>query len=132
VNFFNLYLKLARRTFYQTGFDGLRKKTQVVYRRVDVAWAPRGNIHQRPLFLIILVKKYLAYMKDFHALAINFNHDGSAAILSNGRVKAFVNTERFSKKKKHPGIRSNDLTELLRQAGIGLQDIGYVLCATFM
>lgn len=66
-------------------------------------------------------------MKDYHILAINFNHDGSGTILSNGKVKAFVNTERFSKKKKHPGMRRADLEELLDQAGIGLRDIGIAL-----
>lgn len=51
-------------------------------------------------------------MSDTNVLAINFNHDGSAAVISNGRLAAYVNTERFSKKKKHPGIREADLDHL--------------------
>ncbi len=32
-------------------------------------------------------------------LSINFNHDGSGVILSDGKIKGYVNTERFSRKK---------------------------------
>ncbi|WP_202182988.1 carbamoyltransferase [Chitinophaga solisilvae] len=68
-------------------------------------------------------------MKTFNILAINFNHDGSAVILSDGRISAFLNTERFSKKKKHPGIREADLNQLLKQAGLQLEDISLmILC----
>jgi carbamoyltransferase len=66
-------------------------------------------------------------MTNVNLLSINFNHDGSAAIISEGRIKAFVNTERFSKKKKHPGIRKQDLDNLLKQSGLALEDIGIVL-----
>ena len=64
-------------------------------------------------------------------LSINFNHDGAAAIVSSGRISAFLNTERFSKKKKHPGIRLVDLHNLLNQAGLSLTDIGMVLVCNF-
>jgi carbamoyltransferase len=68
-------------------------------------------------------------MKSYNILSVNFNHDGSAIILSDGKIKAFVNTERFSKKKKHPGIRKEDLYNLLDQAGLGLKDIHVaILC----
>ncbi|MDW5324858.1 carbamoyltransferase C-terminal domain-containing protein [Plantactinospora sp. KLBMP9567] len=60
-------------------------------------------------------------------LSINFNHDGSAALLADGRLRAYVNTERFSRIKKHPGLRSADLDELLDQAGVTLADVDHVL-----
>jgi carbamoyltransferase len=60
-------------------------------------------------------------------LAINFNHDGAAALLVDGRLSGFVCTERFSRAKKHPGLREADLDEILSQAGIGLRDVDRVL-----
>ena len=62
-------------------------------------------------------------------LAINFNHDGSAALLRDGALAGYVNTERFSRKKKHPGLRREDLEEVLAQAELGLGDLDHVyLC----
>jgi len=60
-------------------------------------------------------------------LAINFNHDGAAALLVDGRLAGFVCTERYSRLKKHPGLREQDLDELLDQAGLGLDEIDHVL-----
>lgn len=56
-------------------------------------------------------------------LAINFNHDGSAVILSNGDVAGYVNTERFSRLKKHPGVRSTDIENLLDQARLKISEV---------
>jgi carbamoyltransferase len=60
-------------------------------------------------------------------LSINFNHDGAGVILTDGKPSAYVNTERYSRKKKHPGIRDADLDELLDQAGLKLEDIAHVM-----
>lgn len=60
-------------------------------------------------------------------LAVNFNHDGAAVLLSGGRVAALVTTERRSRRKKHPGLREDDLDELLAQAGASLADVDHVL-----
>jgi carbamoyltransferase len=60
-------------------------------------------------------------------LSVNFNHDGAGVLLVDGRLAGFVCTERFSRKKKHPGLREEDLDELLDQAGIGLTDVDHVL-----
>ncbi len=60
-------------------------------------------------------------------LSINFNHDGSGVILSDGRTAGYVNTERFSRRKKHPGLREADLIELLDQAGVSLADLDHVI-----
>ncbi len=62
-------------------------------------------------------------------LAINFNHDGSAALMCDGVITGFVNTERFSRKKKQPGIRECDIDELLGQGGIRIDEIdGALMC----
>ncbi|MCB5909698.1 carbamoyltransferase C-terminal domain-containing protein [Streptomyces pinistramenti] len=60
-------------------------------------------------------------------LSINFNHDGAAVLLSEGRMAGFVTTERYSRRKKHPGLRADDLAELLDQAGLVLSDVDHVL-----
>lgn len=60
-------------------------------------------------------------------VSINFNHDGSAVLLRDGRVAGYVNTERFSRVKKHPGLREEDLDELLSQAGAELTDVDHVM-----
>ncbi len=60
-------------------------------------------------------------------LSVNFNHDGSAVLLRAGRVAGYVNTERFSRIKKHPGLREEDLDELLDQAGAELADVDHVM-----
>lgn len=62
-----------------------------------------------------------------HILSINFNHDGSGVILSGGKIAAYVNTERFSRHKKHPGIRTAELQQLLTQAGLTLTQIDAVI-----
>ncbi len=59
-------------------------------------------------------------------LAINFNHDGAAALLRDGRLAGYVCTERFSRRKKHPGVRACDVQEILAQARIGLRDLDLV------
>jgi len=60
-------------------------------------------------------------------LSINFNHDGAAALLVDGALAGYVNTERFSRKRRHPGIRECDLDELLDQASLRLADVDLVL-----
>lgn len=60
-------------------------------------------------------------------LSINFNHDGSAVLLRDGEIAGFVCTERYSRKKKHPGLRESDLDELLAQAEVSLADVDHVL-----
>ena len=62
-----------------------------------------------------------------HILAINFNHDGSAVILTEGTIAAYIKTERFSRLKKDPGLRAVDLQELLDQANLSLPEIDHVL-----
>ncbi|MFJ9442572.1 carbamoyltransferase C-terminal domain-containing protein [Kitasatospora sp. NPDC101235] len=60
-------------------------------------------------------------------LSVNFNHDGAAVLLTDGQIRAFVTTERLSGLKKHPGLREEDLDELLDQAGARIDDIDHVL-----
>ncbi|KAB7833925.1 carbamoyltransferase C-terminal domain-containing protein [Streptomyces mobaraensis] len=60
-------------------------------------------------------------------LSVNFNHDGSGVLLREGRIAGYVTTERRSRLKKHPGLREEDLDELLDQAGADLSDIDHVM-----
>ncbi len=60
-------------------------------------------------------------------LSINFNHDGSGVLLVDGRIAGYVTTERRSRLKKHPGLRDDDLDELLAQAGLRIDDVDHVL-----
>ncbi|MFY1632231.1 carbamoyltransferase C-terminal domain-containing protein [Solwaraspora sp. WMMB335] len=60
-------------------------------------------------------------------LSINYNHDGSGVVLVDGRIRGYLTTERFSRLKKHPGLREEDLEELLAQAGVDLADVDHVL-----
>lgn len=59
-------------------------------------------------------------------LAINFNHDGAAALLREGEIAGYVSTERFSRRKKHPGIRAGDIENIVDQAQLALRDIDLV------
>ncbi|SCF07793.1 carbamoyltransferase [Micromonospora haikouensis] len=60
-------------------------------------------------------------------LSINFNHDGSGVLLVDGEIAGYLTTERFSRLKKHPGLREDDLDELFTQAGVDLADVDHVL-----
>jgi carbamoyltransferase len=60
-------------------------------------------------------------------LGLNFNHDGAAALLVDGELRGYANTERFSRRKKHPGVRQAEIDEVCAQAGVGLEDIEHVL-----
>jgi carbamoyltransferase len=59
-------------------------------------------------------------------LAINFNHDGAAVLVAQGEIAGYVNTERFSRRKKHPGVRACDIENVLDQAGLRMRDIDLV------
>ncbi len=59
-------------------------------------------------------------------LAINFNHDGAAVLLKNGEIAGYVNTERFSRIKKHPGVREEELGNVLQQAGLQPREVDLV------
>lgn len=60
-------------------------------------------------------------------LAINFNHDGSAAILRDGVLSGYLTTERHSRLKKHPGIRTADLESLLDHTGLSMDGLDHVV-----
>jgi carbamoyltransferase len=65
-------------------------------------------------------------LKYMNILSINFNHDGSAVVLRDGNVAGYVCTERFSRRKKHPGVRETDLLNLLNQADLSVGDVDLV------
>ena len=56
-------------------------------------------------------------------LSCNYNHDGSAAILKDGKISAYLNTERFCRIKKCPGATKEVIDELLKIADLAPSDI---------
>jgi carbamoyltransferase len=62
-----------------------------------------------------------------NVLGINFNHDGAAVLMRDGNIVGYANTERFSRLKKHPGVRQCDLENVLEQAGIPIGRVDLVL-----
>jgi carbamoyltransferase len=61
-------------------------------------------------------------------LSCNYNHDGSAAILKDGKIAGYVNTERFTRIKKHPGVTKQAFNELFKMANIAPSEIDmYIL-----
>src|SRR6266699_1893578 len=62
-----------------------------------------------------------------NVLSMNFNHDGSAAVLRDGAIAGYVNTERRSRLKKHPGVRTEDIEALLCQSGLAISDLDLVV-----
>ena len=62
-----------------------------------------------------------------NVLTINFNHDGAAAIFRSGELAGYVNTERLSRRKKHPGVRDSDICHALAQANLAIEDLDLVL-----
>jgi carbamoyltransferase len=62
-------------------------------------------------------------------LSMNFNHDGAAVVLRDGHVAGFVNTERFSRIKKQPGVRREDVAEVLAQAQLRVDQLDLVVVA---
>lgn len=60
-------------------------------------------------------------------LSCNYNHDGAVAIISDGILRAYVNTERLSRIKKHPGVTKEAFDEVLRIVKISPQEIDYII-----
>lgn len=62
-------------------------------------------------------------------IGLNFNHDGSAAIIKDGKVLAAVSSERITRRKKMRGVPPVVVDYLLRAADIRIEDIDlFVAC----
>jgi carbamoyltransferase len=56
-----------------------------------------------------------------------FYHDSAAALLRDGRMVAGAHEERFSRKRHDPGFPKLAAEYCLREAGIGVDDLDYVV-----
>jgi carbamoyltransferase len=62
-----------------------------------------------------------------HILGISaFFHDSAAALLSDGRIVAAAQEERFTRKKQDPGFPAEAVRYCLQEAGIGVEDLDLV------
>jgi carbamoyltransferase len=62
-----------------------------------------------------------------HILGISaFYHDSAASLVSDGRIVAAAQEERFTRKKHDAAFPKNAVDYCLRQAGIGIDDVGLV------
>lgn len=63
-----------------------------------------------------------------HILGISaFYHDSAACLISNGDIAAAAQEERFTRKKHDPGFPSHAVTYCLKEGGISLRDLRYVV-----
>jgi carbamoyltransferase len=56
-----------------------------------------------------------------------FYHDSAAALIEDGRIVAAAQEERFTRKKHDSGFPRHALEFCLRHAGVGLQDVDYIV-----
>jgi len=59
-------------------------------------------------------------------LSFNFGHDGSACLLSDGKVLAAIASERVTRRKKQRGVTIEVVEYLLKKAKMGFDDISLV------
>ena len=56
-----------------------------------------------------------------------FYHDAAAALLRDGDLAAAAHEERFTRKKHDPGLPKNAVQYCLSEAGIGVNDLDYLV-----
>ncbi|MFB2919863.1 MULTISPECIES: carbamoyltransferase [Aerosakkonema] len=56
-----------------------------------------------------------------------YYHDSAAALIGNGEIVAAAQEERFTRKKHDPSFPSQAISYCLREAGIQLQDLDYIV-----
>jgi carbamoyltransferase len=64
-------------------------------------------------------------------IGLNFNHDGSIAIVKDGKLVVAVGTERVSRIKKDHGVTVETLEYAIREANLFLDDIDAIALADF-
>jgi carbamoyltransferase len=67
----------------------------------------------------------------FNILGLNFGHDGTAAVLKDGRLACAISNERISRLKKAAGVTPEMIQYVLDAAGLTLDDIDYVALVDF-
>jgi carbamoyltransferase len=68
----------------------------------------------------------------YNILGLNFGHDGSAAILKNGRLVCAIANERLSRKKKAENVTREMVQYVLEGADLTLDQIHFVALCTFV
>ena len=66
-----------------------------------------------------------------NVLGLNLGHDGSAAVVQNGRLMSALSQEKISKIKKDEGISKDLISAVLTQAGLSLNDIDAIALAEY-
>ena len=56
-----------------------------------------------------------------------FYHDSAACIVHDGKILAAAQEERFTRKKHDPRFPKNAIQYCLEEAGIHIQDVGYIV-----
>lgn len=64
-------------------------------------------------------------------LGINIGHDGSAALVIDGRLVNAIGTERIMRQKKMVGVTEETIQYLLNQKKLSIDDIDIVVCSRF-
>ena len=64
-------------------------------------------------------------------LGLNLGHDGSAAVIKNGRLVSAISRERLSRKKKDTGVGKAEIDYVLDIAGCKLSDVHVVAFTTY-
>ena len=64
-------------------------------------------------------------------LGLNLGHDGSAAIVKNGRLVSAISRERLSRKKKDTGVSKAEIDYVLDIAGCKLTDVDVIAFTTY-
>jgi len=61
-----------------------------------------------------------------YVLGLNIGHNGTAALLKDGKIIGCVSEERFSRIKNHSGLPINAIKYLLNENKITLEDVNYI------
>src|SRR5262245_35475844 len=64
-------------------------------------------------------------------LGLNLGHDGSAAVVKNGRLVSAISRERLSRKKKDTGVSKTEIDYVLDIAGCKLSDVDVIGFTTY-
>ena len=59
-------------------------------------------------------------------MGIQFGHDGSVALIKDGKILSFIYRERFSRVKHAIGVSDSDIDLALAQANITIEQIDYI------
>lgn len=67
----------------------------------------------------------------YNILGLNFGHDGSAALVKNGKLVCAISNERLSRQKKAEGVTREMIQYVLQAGGLALDEIQFVAFSSF-